>query len=152
MRTVQFRPLAQKIKLKLQRKRPHEQFYWPYGSPYPAGAGLSAAIERDGAGRKDWWGAWGVCTNQDPAALGVVEGVEGGEHAEAAAAVADDEADGAAPPEAGLAGRVLGGYVEVLVQIALDAPAPASLHACCCCSLALPLCVSNVNRKGTVQT
>lgn len=64
--------------------------------------------------------------------MGVVEGVEAGEHAEAAAAVADDEADGAAPPEAGLAGRVLGGDVEVLVEVAVDAPAPARarrLHA-----------------------
>ena len=57
--------------------------------------------------------------------------MEAGEHAEAAAAVADDEADGAAPPEAGLAGRVLGGDVEVLVEVAVDAPAPARarLHA-----------------------
>jgi hypothetical protein len=55
--------------------------------------------------------------------------VEGGEHAKAAAAVADDEADGAAPSEASLAGRILGGDVEVLVEVALDAPAPARLHA-----------------------
>jgi len=55
--------------------------------------------------------------------------VEAGEHAEAAAAVADDEADGTAPAEAGLAGRVLGGDVEVLVEVAVDAPAPARLHA-----------------------
>lgn len=67
-------------------------------------------------------------TYQDLAALGVVEGVEAGEHAEAAAAVADDEADGAAPAEAGLAGRVLGGDVEVLVEVAVDAPTPARLH------------------------
>lgn len=71
-----------------------------------------------------------ICTYQDLAALGVVDGVGAGEHAEAAAAVADDEADGAAPSEAGLAGRVLGGDVEVLVEEALDAPAPAArLHA-----------------------
>ena len=71
-----------------------------------------------------------VCAYQDLPAPGVVDGVEAGEHAEAAAAVADDEADGAAPAEAGLAGRVLGGDVEVLVEVAVDAPAPAGgLHA-----------------------
>lgn len=74
---------------------------------------------------------------QDPAALGVVDGAEGGELAEAAAAVADDEPHGAAPPEAGVARRVLGRDVEVLVQIPLHArpAAPSSLHAC----LLLPL-------------
>lgn len=54
------------------------------------------------------------------------------------AAVADDEADGAAPAEAGLAGRVLGGDVEVLVEVAVDAPAPARLHDDLSCPLALP--------------
>ena len=80
-----------------------------------------------------------ACAYQDLPAPGVVDGVEAGEHAEAAAAVADDEADGAAPAEAGLAGRVLGGDVEVLVEVAVDAPAPARLHADLSCSLALPL-------------
>jgi hypothetical protein len=87
-----------------------------------ANGGLGATEERRGG--KDG-GAY-----QDLTALVVVEAVEGGEHAKAAAAVADDEADGAAPSEASLAGRVLGGDVEVLVEVALDAPAPARrLHA-----------------------
>lgn len=70
----------------------------------------------------------GLRTNQDLAALGFVDGVDVGEPAEAAAAVADDEADGAAPSAARLAGRVLGGDVEVLVEVALDAPASPALH------------------------
>lgn len=73
-------------------------------------------------------GGEGLRTNQDLAALGFVDGVDVGEPAEAAAAVADDEADGAAPSAARLAGRVLGGDVKVLVEVALDAPASPALH------------------------
>lgn len=69
--------------------------------------------------------------SQDLAALGFVDGVDVGEPAEAAAAVADDEADGAAPSAARLAGRVLGGDVEVLVEVALDAPASLLISKDC---------------------
>lgn len=96
------------------------------------------AGRRGNRGGGDWGGGGmaippgegerGLRTNQDLAALGFVDGVDVGEPAEAAAAVADDEADGAAPSAARLAGRVLGGDVEVLVEVALDAPASPALH------------------------